>query len=209
MRVTRTIRDFENALITLLEKNSFESLTVDQICKEALMHRSSFYRYFSDKYDLLEQTLNAQINKLTENTDSEDDIIKQLLSYIDKNKDVIRHLAPNSARSSLYTEILNILSQVLLERRNLETNDPIVTALQKSDNPEMLAYVLSGAIIGTIRPDNLPGPYSPRIFQYIVIIINSFDLPIPLTIRIHVPNHTAHGNRQSTTDFIHLSTSVL
>ncbi len=143
MRVTRTIRDFENALITLLEKNSFE------ICKEALMHRSSFYRYFSDKYDLLEQTLNAQINKLTENTDSEDDIIKQLLSYIDKNKDVIRHLAPNSARSSLYTEILNILSQVLLERRNLETNDPIVTALQKSDNPEMLAYVLSGAIIGT------------------------------------------------------------
>lgn len=149
MRVTRTIRDFENTLITLLEKNSFESLTVDQICKEALMHRSSFYRYFSDKYDLLEQTLNAQINKLTENTDSEDDIIKQLLSYIDKNKDVIRHLAPNSARSSLYTEILNILSQVLLERRNLETNDPIVTALQKSDNPEMLAYVLSGAIIGT------------------------------------------------------------
>lgn len=149
MRVTRTIRDFENALITLLEKNSFESLTVDQICKEALMHRSSFYRYFSDKYDLLEQTLNAQINKLTENTDSEYDIIKQLLSYIDKNKDVIRHLAPNSARSSLYTEILNILSQVLLERRNLETNDPIVTALQKSDNPEMLAYVLSGAIIGT------------------------------------------------------------
>ena len=114
------------------------------------MHRSSFYRYFSDKYDLLEQTLNAQINKLTENTDSEDDIIKQLLSYIDKNKDVIRHLAPNSARSSLYTEILNILSQVLLERRNLETNDPIVTALQKSDNPEMLAYVLSGAIIGTL-----------------------------------------------------------
>lgn len=149
MRVTRTIRDFENALITLLEKKFFESLTVDQICKEALMHRSSFYRYFSDKYDLLEQTLNAQINKLTENIDSEDDIIKQLLSYIDKNKDVIRHLAPNSARSSLYTEILNILSQVLLERRNLETNDPIVTALQKSDNPEMLAYVLSGAIIGT------------------------------------------------------------
>ncbi|MBD5805741.1 TetR/AcrR family transcriptional regulator [Lactobacillus sp. 0.1XD8-4] len=149
MRVTRTIRDFENALLTLLEKNSFEHLTVDQICKEALLHRSSFYRYFSDKYDLLEQTLNAQINKLTDNTDSEDDIIKQLISYIEQHKEVIRHLAPNSARSSLYTEILTILSQILLERRNIKTNDPIVIALQKSDNPEMLAYVLSGAIIGT------------------------------------------------------------
>lgn len=149
MRVTRTIRDFENALLTLLEKNSFEHLTVDQICQEALLHRSSFYRYFSDKYDLLEQTLNAQINKLTENTDSEDDIIKQLLYYIDQHKEVIRHLAPNSARSSLYTEILNILSQILLERRSIKTNDPIVVALQKAENPEMLAYVLSGAIIGT------------------------------------------------------------
>lgn len=149
MRVTRTIRDFENALLTLLEKNSFEHLTVDQICQEALLHRSSFYRYFSDKYDLLEQTLTAQINKLTDSTDSEDDIIKQLLFYIDQHKEVIRHLAPNSARSSLYTEILNILSQILLERRNIKTNDPLVVALQKAENPEMLAYVLSGAIIGT------------------------------------------------------------
>lgn len=149
MRVTRTIRDFENALLTLLEKNSFEHLTVDQICQEALLHRSSFYRYFSDKYDLLEQTLNAQINKLTEDTDSEGDIIKQLLVYIDQHQDVVRHLAPNSARSSLYTEILNILSQILLERRNLKTNDPIIVALQKAENPEMLAYAISGAIIGT------------------------------------------------------------
>lgn len=98
---------------------------------------------------MLEQTLNAQINKLTENTDSEDDIIKQLLSYIEQHKEVIRHLAPSSARSSLYTEILNILSQILLERRNIKTNDPLVIALQKAENPEMLAYVLSGAIIGT------------------------------------------------------------
>ena len=50
---------------------------------------------------------------------------------------------------ALYTQILNILSQILLERRNIETNDPIVIALKKAENPEMLAYVLSGAIIGT------------------------------------------------------------
>ena len=59
------------------------------------------------------------------------------------------HVCKCVANEGGCTEILNILSQVLLERRNLETNDPIVTALQKSDNPEMLAYVLSGAIIGT------------------------------------------------------------
>ena len=93
MRVTRTIRDFENALITLLEKNSFESLTVDQICKEALMHRSSFYRYFSDKYDLLEQTLNAQINKLTENlSEKQRELLKKFSKIlVEENKITINH----------------------------------------------------------------------------------------------------------------------
>lgn len=149
MRVTRTIRDFENALLTLLETNSFEHLTVDQICQEALLHRSSFYRYFRDKYDLLEQTLSAQINKVTEKAETEDDFIQQIIVYIEKNKDVIRHLAAENSRSSLYTEMLNILAKIMLERRDTASDDdPTVAALQKAENPEILAYALSGAIIG-------------------------------------------------------------
>ena len=78
MRVTRTVRDFENALLTLLEDHSFEHLTVEQICQEALLHRSSFYRYFRDKYDLLEQTLETQLNRFDSNL-SQDDVIKKLI----------------------------------------------------------------------------------------------------------------------------------
>ena len=82
MRVTRTVRDFQNALLTLLEKNSFDHLTVDQICNEALLHRSSFYRYFNDKYDLLEQTMGAQISQIADSGDSEEDVIKQFVRYL-------------------------------------------------------------------------------------------------------------------------------
>lgn len=149
VRVTRTVRDFQNALLTLLEENSFEHLTVDQICQEALLHRSSFYRYFHDKYDLLEQTMGMQINRLVDSSDSEDDLIKQLIYYVDEHKNVFRHLASESAHSSLYAEMMHILSQIMLERRNEKSSDSVIKLLQQTDDPEMLAYVLSGALIGT------------------------------------------------------------
>lgn len=149
MRVTRTVRDFQNALLTLLEKHSFDHLTVDQICNEALLHRSSFYRYFSDKYDLLEQTLDAQISQIADTGESEEDIIKQFVLYIDGHKGMIRHLASSNSHSSLYTEMLQIFSQVLLDRRETsKTTDAVIIALQKAKNPEMTAYVFSGSIIG-------------------------------------------------------------
>lgn len=148
MRVTRTVRDFQNALMTLLETNSFDHLTVDQICKEALLHRSSFYRYFNDKYDLLEQTLKAQVVRIVDNGDSEDDIVKQVIIYIDQHRNVVRHLAASDSHSSLYSELLQILTQMFLERREQESKDPVIQALQKSDTPELLAYTLSGSILG-------------------------------------------------------------
>ena len=149
MRVTRTVRDFQNALLTLLKTNSFDHLTVDQICNEALLHRSSFYRYFNDKYDLLEQTLDSQISQIADNGDPEEDVIKQFVLYIDGHKDMIRHLASSNSHSSLYTEMLQIFSQVLLDRRTQsKTTDTVILSLKKAKNPEMTDYVFSGAIIG-------------------------------------------------------------
>ena len=148
MRVTRTVRDFQNALLTLLETNSFDHLTVDQICNEALLHRSSFYRYFNDKYDLLEQTMDAQISQIADSGESEEDVVKQFVLYIDGHKDMIRHLASSNSHSSLYTEMLQVFSQVLLDRRDHGTKDTVIKALQQASLRDMMAYVFGGSIIG-------------------------------------------------------------
>ena len=45
------------ALITsfsdLLQTKSFEQITVQDLCAKANVRRSTFYRHFNDKYDLL------------------------------------------------------------------------------------------------------------------------------------------------------------
>lgn len=44
----------QQALILLLDKEEFERISVSKICKEARVHRSTFYHYYDNQFDLLE-----------------------------------------------------------------------------------------------------------------------------------------------------------
>lgn len=49
----QTKQQLHTALITLLATTRFEKITVNQLAQQAKVTRSTFYRYYDDKYDLL------------------------------------------------------------------------------------------------------------------------------------------------------------
>ena len=53
LRVIKTKSALSQSLFTLLDKKEFSGITVNQICEDALVHRTTFYKHFYDKYDLL------------------------------------------------------------------------------------------------------------------------------------------------------------
>lgn len=54
LRVRRTRKLLWEALVSLLKEEArFESITIHQICSRAMVHRTTFYKHFEDKYDLL------------------------------------------------------------------------------------------------------------------------------------------------------------
>ncbi|MCG7339031.1 TetR/AcrR family transcriptional regulator [Staphylococcus sp. ACRSN] len=53
LRVIKTKRALSKSFYTLLESKMFSSISVNQICENALIHRTTFYKHFYDKYDLL------------------------------------------------------------------------------------------------------------------------------------------------------------
>lgn len=53
LRVIKTKRALSKSFYELLEKQTFSTITVNQICEKALVHRTTFYKHFYDKYDLL------------------------------------------------------------------------------------------------------------------------------------------------------------
>jgi AcrR family transcriptional regulator len=75
LRVRRTQKLLREALIALIEERSFELITVGEIAAQAMVSRAAFYRYYQDKYDLVEQ------------------IYAEMLSTIAREIDPLRHAA--------------------------------------------------------------------------------------------------------------------
>jgi AcrR family transcriptional regulator len=64
LRVRRTRKLIREALIALIEERSFDAITVGEIAKRAMVSRAAFYRYYHDKYDLVEQIFEEAMHTL-------------------------------------------------------------------------------------------------------------------------------------------------
>jgi AcrR family transcriptional regulator len=58
LRVRRTRKMLQQAFFECTAEKGFAALTVRDITERAMVNRSTFYRHYLDKYDLLEQYLN-------------------------------------------------------------------------------------------------------------------------------------------------------
>lgn len=80
----------QTAFLNLLEKETFEELTVQKIADTADVSRMTFYAYYVDKLDLLEQMENQSINQIREfisaqhqETDRKaTEMIRAIMSYL-------------------------------------------------------------------------------------------------------------------------------
>src|SRR6266702_4628321 len=66
LRVKRTKILLREALISLIEKRGFDSLTVGELTEQAMVSRAAFYRSYQDKYDLVEQIFEEAMHALFE-----------------------------------------------------------------------------------------------------------------------------------------------
>lgn len=54
-KTTKTQKKFEDSLLQLMKLKKFETITVNDITELADVNRSTFYRHYLDKYELLEK----------------------------------------------------------------------------------------------------------------------------------------------------------
>lgn len=66
LRVVKTLRQIDRALLVNISQNPFQKVTVDMICEQAMINRSTFYKYYRDKYDLLDKFLSATLESFSQ-----------------------------------------------------------------------------------------------------------------------------------------------
>ena len=140
----RTYLLLSQALFSLLEENPFEKITLTQLCDASMVPRSTFYRYFEDKYDLLyycRQTffetvrLDRDIMYLKDGKGHA--FVDKLISVIDQNKDSFTKICRTN-KNGIFMDILRnylmqiieqILHQLQKEGCALKISQPVFTYL--------------------------------------------------------------------------------
>ncbi len=69
LRVRRTQKLLREALIALIEERSFDAITVGEIAERAMVSRAAFYRYYQDKYDLVEKIFEEAMHTMIHEMD--------------------------------------------------------------------------------------------------------------------------------------------
>lgn len=68
-RVRYTKRTITDSFIQLLHKKPLEKITVKKICEDSLINRSTFYKYYEDPYDLLQQIEDEALEAMREHVE--------------------------------------------------------------------------------------------------------------------------------------------
>lgn len=120
-RVRKTQQAIKSAFLELLNHETFEKLTVQQLVNKADINRGTFYHYYLDKYDLLEQLENEIIDELQgfidkqydkEKDNTSNNIVKNIMIYliehIEKNRNFY-YIAFRLGKASMIQEKLYML----------------------------------------------------------------------------------------------------
>src|SRR5436309_10973551 len=70
LRVKRARKLLRTALMDLIVERGFEALTVGEIAERAMVSRAGFYRYYQDKYDLVEQLFEEAVSTMMNDLNS-------------------------------------------------------------------------------------------------------------------------------------------
>lgn len=55
LRVTKTKQNIQSHFLDLLQSIDFQNITIKLLIKECQINRSTFYRNYEDKYDLIQK----------------------------------------------------------------------------------------------------------------------------------------------------------
>lgn len=157
------------AFIVLLRQEPLEKITINQICNQAKVHRSTFYRHFEDKFDLLRFCFQAF---MLENLDSQN-VIRSIVETIDGDHKLFRNVLINNLDVNLIDLMIDLLTETIIEGyhgqlRSEKLQNWLNSFLNASTDINMTARMLAGGIL-TVLSDWIENNYqlSPeKIIEY-------------------------------------------
>ena len=126
-RRERTKKAIEEAMITLLQEQSFDEISTSNIAKCAGISRSGFYTHYKDKYemiDLYQQSLFKRLEDIFDNPKfQKEQALLEIFKFLDKESLFAALLTQNGSKE-LQNFIRNKL-QMIISKEAFDKNTPV------------------------------------------------------------------------------------
>lgn len=125
LRIIKTYKALIKSMVTLLGRQNFGKITVNDLCEEALVSRATFYAHFKDKYDFLNYWLidlgKNFTNSICKFTSEQMEL--KANQFVSENSKIILNLI-DGADSEVLDLIYDFISYIIStsNEKNSETN---------------------------------------------------------------------------------------
>ena len=109
-RIRITKRMLKEALIRLLGQKAIEKIKVQELCQEAQINRTTFYKYYGNQFDLMNEIKNEFLNQLEMHFENDDDPknLVNVLSYINEQREICLALIQTLSDDSFLKSIIGL-----------------------------------------------------------------------------------------------------
>lgn len=128
LRVIKTKQSIYDALLKCMNKYPIKNITVNKITEHAKINRTTFYKYYLDKFDLIDSYIKEVLDDFIKNVNSDfikasnseiynsiyHDYFKHILEFFRDNSETYKILWSADIERNIYEEMLNILQQCIL-----------------------------------------------------------------------------------------------
>lgn len=131
LRVRRTKILLREALISLIEEQGFDALTVGELTERAMVSRAAFYRNYQDKYELVEQIFEEAMSSLFEaigelGQEHPPDVWVRFFEQIAQYDRLYRALLGKKGSPWFVQKMRARLAELIKERGSLEAGDSMI-----------------------------------------------------------------------------------
>lgn len=145
-RILKTKLKLKRALVDLLEEKPFEKINVTELCNRASVSRITFYTYYSNKHELVDEYLKdmqkeviagvQQKDKINNKNDDPiidfDNVLDTLMDLYVDNKRFFRHVDWEDSPylfSAHYRYVLDSVEEFARKSKNIECNYSLDTVI--------------------------------------------------------------------------------
>lgn len=103
-RVRMTKMLLKNALIDIMKNKSIHMVSIKEICEEADVNRSTFYRHYDTQYDLYDEIIEdiaSDIGAIYKNDYTTVDFLTKVLEYMESKRETILVILSDNGKVSL------------------------------------------------------------------------------------------------------------